>query len=105
MQALANGRGLVLDLEFGDLMSQKEHKSLMSQLMYCYSTNTRASTPCKMILTGISGDTKSLYDAIPGTSNWYRSCSLRRFERLLVFFPPDFLGTVLFLLSTRAELA
>mmetsp|Transcript_47837 Transcript_47837/g.89062 ORF Transcript_47837/g.89062 Transcript_47837/m.89062 type:complete len:347 (-) Transcript_47837:206-1246(-) len=69
-EALANGRGLVLDLEFGDLMSQKEHKSLMSQLMYCYSTNTRASTPCKMILTGISGDTKSLYDAILGTSNW-----------------------------------
>ena len=42
----------------------------MSQLMYCYAANNRAAKPCRLVMTGISGDCKERFDQIPGQSTW-----------------------------------
>jgi len=68
--AFENGQKLVIDLEFHDLMLEKERKSLMSQLMYCYAANNRAAEPCRLVLTGLDGPMGELYHAIPGSQHW-----------------------------------
>eukprot|EP00959_Pyramimonas_sp_CCMP1952_P260225 5440781-Pyramimonas_sp.AAC.1 len=51
-------------------MLEKERKSLMSQLMYCYAANNRANTPCRLVLTGLSGEMGAHYHSIPGSQHW-----------------------------------
>jgi hypothetical protein len=69
-QGFESGRRLIIDLEFGELMHDKEHKSLMSQLMYCYAANSSSAQPCRLVLTGVAGETKERYDQIPGQEQW-----------------------------------
>mmetsp|Transcript_20448 Transcript_20448/g.44752 ORF Transcript_20448/g.44752 Transcript_20448/m.44752 type:complete len:335 (-) Transcript_20448:510-1514(-) len=69
-EAFEKGQNLVLDLEFNDLMLEKERKSLMSQLMYCYAANNRAPAPCRLVLTGLMGAMGAHYHSIPGSQQW-----------------------------------
>ncbi|KAJ3561733.1 hypothetical protein NP233_g10015 [Leucocoprinus birnbaumii] len=49
------GGRVVIDLGFDDLMSEKEVKSLCSQLAYTYSANRNASYPFSLLFTSLSG--------------------------------------------------
>ena len=70
-QALTSPYSVVLDLEFGDLMTEKEVKSMAKQLCYCYSSNTKASVPACMYFTGLDGNVgEALMKASPGYKNW-----------------------------------
>ena len=53
--ALEAPNAVVLDLEFGHLMSDKEQKSMAKQLTFCYSANTKAAVPLRLYLTGLAG--------------------------------------------------
>ncbi|KII95276.1 hypothetical protein PLICRDRAFT_34118 [Plicaturopsis crispa FD-325 SS-3] len=64
---------VVVDLGFDDMMSDKEVKSLCSQLAYTYSANRRSSSPfSKILFTSLNGRTlerlESLNDA--GYKRW-----------------------------------
>lgn len=69
--ALRSPYTVVLDLEFGDLMTEKECRSMAKQLTYCYSANTKAAVPLCMYFTGLGGELgEALLKSNPGYKNW-----------------------------------
>ena len=53
LQALQEGQGIVIDLDFEEQMTESEVKSLCGQLQYAYSSNTRAAVPCHLYFTSL----------------------------------------------------
>ena len=53
MQAMQDGQGIVIDLDFEKQMTEGEIKSLCSQLQYSYASNTRAAVPCHLHFTSL----------------------------------------------------
>ena len=53
MQAMLDGQGIVIDLDFEKEMTESEIKSLCGQLQYSYSSNTRAAVPCHLHFTSL----------------------------------------------------
>lgn len=49
---------MVIDLDFGGLMSEGELRSLCQQLSYSYAANIRAEQPCHLHLLGCKGEVK-----------------------------------------------
>ena len=69
--ALTAPNGVVLDLEFGHLMQDKEMRSMAKQLTFCYSANTRAQVPVRLYLTGLGGRMGEItHQACSGFNNW-----------------------------------
>lgn len=69
--AMRNGQRIVVDADFGELMTEKECRSLTQQLSYSYSANGRAEVPSHLIVTGIKGTMAQTLDKqIPGWKNW-----------------------------------
>ena len=54
MQALKSGQGIVLDLDFQDLMTEQEMRSLVGQLQFAYAANCKAEVPAHLYFTGFS---------------------------------------------------
>ena len=52
-QAMQDGQGIVIDLDFEEQMKETEIKSLCGQLQYCYSSNIRAALPCHLYFTSM----------------------------------------------------
>ena len=52
-QALQGGQRIILDLDFHDLMTETEVKSLCHQLLHTYAANGRATNPAHIILTSL----------------------------------------------------
>lgn len=70
-QALLTGQRIVIDLEFPDLMSEGELRSMAQQVTYCYAINTRTSIPANLILSGFHGKTKEFLEKqAEGCENW-----------------------------------
>jgi tRNA (guanine9-N1)-methyltransferase len=61
---------LVIDLDFHELMTVGERRSLGHQVMYCYSNNKKAEKPCRLCLTGLQGSAKETMDKMTGSDNW-----------------------------------
>ena len=53
LQAMQDGQGVVIDLDFDEHMTESELKSLCGQLQYSYSSNTRAAVPCHLYFTSM----------------------------------------------------
>lgn len=69
--AMERGQRIVVDLEFENLMTENELKSIAQQLAYCYGANTRASVPAHLILTGVKGKMLDcLHRQTTGLDNW-----------------------------------
>jgi tRNA (guanine9-N1)-methyltransferase len=69
--ALTAPNGVILDLEFGHLMQDKEMRSMAKQLTFCYSANTRAQVPVRLYLTGLGGRMgETARKACSGINNW-----------------------------------
>ncbi|CAA6672447.1 unnamed protein product [Spirodela intermedia] len=64
------GQKLVLDLEFGHLMSPSEIHSLVHQVMYCYAVNGKSTSPAHLWLTGCTGEIDSQLKKLPGYEKW-----------------------------------
>eukprot|EP00931_Biecheleriopsis_adriatica_P062289 TRINITY_DN37517_c0_g1_i1.p1 TRINITY_DN37517_c0_g1~~TRINITY_DN37517_c0_g1_i1.p1 ORF type:complete len:320 (-),score=110.56 TRINITY_DN37517_c0_g1_i1:189-1103(-) len=52
-QRSALGTTVVLDLEWEQAMQEKELKSLLQQVLYCYGANRRASRPTRLVFSGV----------------------------------------------------
>ena len=50
--AAKTGPHLVIDLDFWELMTEQERKSLVSQLAFCVGHNKRSEKPCGLHFTG-----------------------------------------------------
>lgn len=71
LEAMKSGQKIVIDVDFGELMSEKECRSLVQQLSYSYSANCRASVPAHLIVTGVHGMmADTLAKQIAGYENW-----------------------------------
>ena len=69
--ALTSPHGVVLDLEFGHLMQDKEIRSLAKQLAFCYSANTKVAVPVRLYLTGVEGRVSEIIrKSCSGFANW-----------------------------------
>jgi tRNA (guanine9-N1)-methyltransferase len=62
--------GVAFDLGFGDLMDEKEEKSLVQQVMFAYGSAKRADHPCTMHLVDLAGDTEKGLQNIAGFGTW-----------------------------------
>ena len=70
-EALRSPYSVVLDLEFVDLMTEKESRSMAKQLTYCYSANIKAAVPLCLYFTGLDGEVgEALLKSCPGYKNW-----------------------------------
>ncbi|CAE8614153.1 unnamed protein product [Polarella glacialis] len=49
----SKGTTVIIDLEWEETMQQKELKSLVQQVLYCYGANRRATHPVRMVLSGV----------------------------------------------------
>ncbi|KAJ6848071.1 tRNA (guanine(9)-N1)-methyltransferase [Iris pallida] len=69
-RAKESGQGVVVDLEFADLMTDGEIHSLVQQIMYCYAVNGRSASPAHLWLTGCTGEMENQLQRIPGFDKW-----------------------------------
>ncbi|KAL3135605.1 hypothetical protein ABBQ38_006086 [Trebouxia sp. C0009 RCD-2024] len=71
-QAMQDGQGIVIDLDFEEQMTETEIKSLCGQLQYCYSSNTRSAVPCHLYFTSMQGGiAKQAEKQLSGMENWH----------------------------------
>ena len=69
--ALTAPQCVVIDLEFGDLMEEKEKKSMAYQLGICYSANCKAVIPAQIHVTGLgSGMGDVVRKVCSGVEHW-----------------------------------
>jgi tRNA (guanine9-N1)-methyltransferase len=70
-KALEFGQRIVIDLEFPELMTEGELRSMAHQVSYSYGNNIRTSTPAHLILSGVHGTMRDhLAHGFPGFENW-----------------------------------
>ncbi len=61
---------IIIDLEFGQLMTESEKRSLAHQLNYCYSNNSKSEKPCKLVLCGLKDVMGQEMSNLSGFENW-----------------------------------
>lgn len=61
---------VVIDVGFDDKMTEKEVRSLVSQLTQLYAKNRLVEHPLQIIVTDFSGRFKQNLDALEGFENW-----------------------------------
>ena len=66
LQAMQDGQGIVIDLDFEKQMTETEIKSLCGQLQYCYASNTRSAVPCHLYFTSL----QVLHSSISGLARF-----------------------------------
>ena len=54
LQALKSGQGIILDLDFQDLMTEQETRSLVGQLQFAYAANCKAEVPAHLYFTSFN---------------------------------------------------
>ncbi|CEQ38571.1 SPOSA6832_00015, partial [Sporobolomyces salmonicolor] len=65
-----HGARVVIDVGFDELMSDKEVKSMVSQLAYCYSANRSASQPFPLLISSFNGRLKGMFDKRDDFKSW-----------------------------------
>ncbi|CAI5461734.1 unnamed protein product [Closterium sp. Yama58-4] len=67
------GPGLIIDLEFEELMGERELSSLQQQVMFSYALNHRAPSPCRLTLSGLPPASPFLLrlQRIAGFDSWH----------------------------------
>ena len=71
LQALDIGQKIVIDLDFADLMTDTELRSICQQLGYCWHINCAAKHPAHLALTSLQGKMREVMGRqISGYLNW-----------------------------------
>ena len=68
--ALPPAPTVVIDLGFGELMSERDSTSLAQQVMYAYGANKRAARALRFHLTSFGGRVAAQLERIGGFANW-----------------------------------
>ncbi|GAA5891999.1 hypothetical protein JCM8208_002964 [Rhodotorula glutinis] len=65
-----HGARIAIDMGFDHLMSDKEAKSMASQLGYCYSANRSATHPFPLLITSFNGRLREAYEKRGDHVSW-----------------------------------
>ncbi|GAA5860311.1 hypothetical protein JCM8547_003459 [Rhodosporidiobolus lusitaniae] len=65
-----HGARIAIDMGFDELMSEKEVKSMASQLAYCYSSNRAASRPFPLLVTSFNGRLREMFEKRKDYKSW-----------------------------------
>ncbi|GAA5930330.1 hypothetical protein JCM3775_004364 [Rhodotorula graminis] len=65
-----HGARIAIDMGFDHLMSDKEAKSMASQLGYCYSANRGATHPFPLLITSFTGRLREAYEKRGDHVSW-----------------------------------
>ncbi|BGO98957.1 tRNA (guanine(9)-N1)-methyltransferase [Rhodotorula toruloides] len=65
-----HGARIVIDMGFDELMTEKEVKSMASQLAYCYSANRASPHPFPILVTSFNGRLREGYDKRGDFKSW-----------------------------------
>ncbi|KAH7723801.1 tRNA methyltransferase 10 A-like protein [Aphelenchoides avenae] len=64
------GIRVAVDMAYEEYMTESLIRNTISQLGYCYAANRRAENPLKYHIVSFDGETRRIFDAIPGLSKW-----------------------------------
>jgi len=72
LDRLKNGSTILVDCEWEEHLTDKEIKSLIQQLLYCFGANKRAATPAHFVLSGVEpgGKQHSALKKLAGFDDW-----------------------------------
>ncbi|GAA6047502.1 hypothetical protein JCM3770_005778 [Rhodotorula araucariae] len=65
-----HGARIAIDMGFDELMTEKEVKSMASQLAYCYSANRAATHPFPLLITSFNGRLREAYEKRGDHVSW-----------------------------------
>ena len=75
--------GVVFDLQFEALMSQRDLGKTLKQIMKCYSLNRRLANPLQLHLTSLTGRARQEMAKNQGFENWDMNFEEGRYEDVL----------------------
>ncbi|EKX55147.1 hypothetical protein GUITHDRAFT_98931 [Guillardia theta CCMP2712] len=81
-QLRKDGQRVVIDLSFDDLMTEKEVRSLVTQLAHSYGTNRASGKPLDLYLTSVDKRTAEGLKKISGFDNWRCHVETRHFSEV-----------------------
>uniref|UniRef100_A0A1I7S554 tRNA (guanine(9)-N(1))-methyltransferase n=1 Tax=Bursaphelenchus xylophilus TaxID=6326 RepID=A0A1I7S554_BURXY len=61
---------IVVDMAYEHLMNPNLIRNTIAQLTFCYSANRRIPNPSQYHITGVSGETRKLFDELEGSKGW-----------------------------------
>lgn len=83
-KSLECGQRILVDLDFVDLMTPSEVRSIVHQMLFCYGANAKAENPCHLMLTSVTGIMKeSMARQIPTYTCWSATVSPLNYLELL----------------------
>ncbi|GAA5981136.1 hypothetical protein JCM11641_003124 [Rhodosporidiobolus odoratus] len=65
-----HGARIVIDMGFDDLMTDKEVKSMASQLAYCYSANRSTKRPFPLLISSFNGRLRESFERRKDWASW-----------------------------------
>jgi tRNA (guanine9-N1)-methyltransferase len=74
---------VILDLDFEHLMEERDLRSLVSQMNFCYGANMQATDPVHLIFSGMKPDRfiyKHFHTKVDGFSSWLVTCKEETFS-------------------------
>lgn len=74
--------GVVFDMQFGDLMTQRDLGKCIKQIMKCYSLNRRLSAQLQLYMTSLGGSVEEEMSKHDGFKNWDFNFDSRRYDEV-----------------------
>ena len=74
--------GVVFDMQFGDLMNQRDLGKCLKQIMKCYSFNRRLSNQLQLYMTSLGGSVEAEMSKNDGYKNWDFNFDSRRYDEV-----------------------
>ncbi|GAA5912126.1 hypothetical protein JCM6882_003061 [Rhodosporidiobolus microsporus] len=65
-----HGARIVVDMGFDELMTEKEVKSMTSQLAYCYSANRNVQRPFPLLISSFNGRLRETFEKRKDHTSW-----------------------------------
>jgi len=78
--------GVVFDMQFGDLMTQRDLGKCLKQIMKCYSFNRRMTNQLQLYMTSLGGSVEAELSKNDGFRNWDFNFDSRRYDEV---FPKE----------------
>ncbi|KAJ0180479.1 hypothetical protein K1T71_003883 [Dendrolimus kikuchii] len=70
LEKVKSTTGIIIDLSFDDLMTEKDRFKVIKQILRCYSINRRSDTPMQFHITSFGGKSKHDISRHNGYENW-----------------------------------
>ena len=74
--------GVVFDMQFGDLMTQRDLGKCLKQIGKCYSFNRRMTNQLQLYMTSLSGSVEAELSKNDGFRNWDFNLDSRRYDEV-----------------------